>query len=114
MGACLDLQESMATPVQSSAPPNSCLRSPLSENDPNEMKKTLRNPRRPHRQDRSPYPKGWNRRRVQKLIDYYDHQTDQQAIVEAEAAYADTKSTMMQIPNELVPKVQKLLGKRAG
>ena len=60
------------------------------------------------------YPNRWNRQRVQKVIDYYDRQTDEEAIAEAESAYGDKSSTMMQIPNELVPKVQKLISKRAG
>jgi hypothetical protein len=49
--------------------------------------------------DPSPYPKGWNRQRVQKVIDYYDDQSDDEAIAEAEAAYNDNR---------------KLLARRAG
>ena len=60
------------------------------------------------------YPKGLNRKKVQQLIDYYENQSDAEAIAEAEAAYRDPKSAMMQIPLELVPKVRKLLAKRAG
>jgi hypothetical protein len=63
--------------------------------------------------DPSPYPRGWNRRRVQALIDYYEKQTDAQAIAEAEAAYASTTTTMIQVPVKLVPSVQRLLA-RAG
>ena len=66
------------------------------------------------RRDPSPYPKGWNRRRVEALIDHYENQSDDEAIAEVEAAYADGGSAMIQVPLELVPKVQKLLAKRAG
>jgi hypothetical protein len=65
------------------------------------------------KRDPSPYPKGWNRKRVQALLDYYENQTDDQAIAEAEAAYNAVNSTMMEIPLALVPKVQRLLS-RAG
>jgi hypothetical protein len=70
-------------------------------------------PARPGK-DPSPYPKGWNRKRVQALIDYYDKQSDDEAVAEAEAAYKKITTTMMPIPVELVPKVQKLIAKRAG
>jgi len=66
------------------------------------------------RRDPSPYPKGWNRQRVQAVIDYYENQTDDEAIAEAEAQYNAIDSTMMQIPRALVPAVQRLLAKRAG
>jgi len=68
--------------------------------------KTERDPNR--------YPKGLNRKKVQALINYYEKQTDEEAIAEAEAAYRGPKTTMMQIPNELVPQVRKLISKRAG
>ncbi|MBC7784964.1 MAG: hypothetical protein H7144_14090 [Burkholderiales bacterium] len=61
--------------------------------------------------DRSPYPQGWDRKRVQKLIDHYENQTDDQAIAEAEAAYNATVSTMMQIPVALVSKVGRMIAK---
>ena len=79
------------------------------------MKKTTQRARRPSRRaDPNVYPKGWDRQRVESVIDYYDKQTDDEAIVEAEAAYDSKTTTMMQVPNELVPKVQKLIAKRAG
>jgi len=64
--------------------------------------------------DPSPYPTGWNRKRVQALIDHYENQSDDEAIAEANAAYDAIKTTMIQIPVELVPQVQKLISKRAG
>jgi nanoRNase/pAp phosphatase (c-di-AMP/oligoRNAs hydrolase) len=60
------------------------------------------------------YPKGWNRQRVQAVIDHYENQTEDQAIAEDEAAYNDATATMMAVPIELVPKAQKLIAKRAG
>lgn len=78
------------------------------------MKKSVPNrPKRKLRTDQSPYPKGWNRKRVEAVIEYYENQTDDEAIAEAEAAYSAVTTTMMQIPIELVPRVQKLIAKRA-
>ena len=66
------------------------------------------------KRDPNHYPKGLNRKKVQDLINYYENQTDEEAIEEAEAAYSNPAFTMMAIPVELVPKVQKLISKRAG
>jgi len=78
------------------------------------MKKTRRKvTMRTPKTDSSPYPPGWNRSRADALIDYYEHQTDDEAIAEAEAAYNAVKTTMMQVPVELVPRIQKLIAKRA-
>lgn len=32
----------------------------------------------------SEYPEGWDKEKVQEIIDYYDNQTDEEAIAEAE------------------------------
>jgi len=66
-------------------------------------------PRDPNR-----YPRGLNRKKVQAIVDYYENQTDEEAIAEAEAAYRNPHTAMMQIPIRLVPQVRKLLAKRAG
>lgn len=71
-------------------------------------------PKTARKKDPNRYPKGWNRRRVERVIAHYENQTDEEAIAEDEAAYNDPSSTMMQVPNELVPRVQKLISKRAG
>jgi hypothetical protein len=74
------------------------------------MKKSKTSRRDPNR-----YPKGWNRKRVQKLVAHYENQTDEQAIAEDEAAYHSNKITMMAVPIELVPAVERLIArKRAG
>ena len=79
------------------------------------MKKTKSGSRTKRaRRDPSPYPKGWNRKRVQAVIDYYENQTDDEAIAEAEAAYHKHNVAMMEVPLELVPVVRRLLAKKAG
>jgi hypothetical protein len=64
--------------------------------------------------DPNRYPKGWDAKSIKTLIDHYENQSDEEAVAEHEAAYRSTLVTMMAIPVELVPKVQKLLAKRAG
>jgi len=66
------------------------------------------------RKDHNQYPKGWNRKRVEAIIDSYENQTEDEAVAEDEAAFHSTAVTMMAVPVELVPKVQKLIAKRAG
>lgn len=54
-------------------------------------------------------PDGWTESRVRDIIDYYDSQTDEEAIAEAEAAYEDEGYSVMLVPCDLVPQVQALL-----
>lgn len=75
-------------------------------------KKSVGSKRR--RKDPNRYPKGWDARSIRALADHYDNQSDEDAAAEDDAAYRSTLVTMMAIPVELVPKVQKLLTKRAG
>ena len=63
--------------------------------------------------DRNRYPPGWDRDRVQRLIDDYESQTGEEAAAEDEAAFEKMTHTMMEIPNELVPAVRALLAKHA-
>jgi hypothetical protein len=77
-------------------------------------KKSIKSKFSQKRKDPSPYPRGWNRKRVESVIDLYDNQSDDEAIAEAEAAYKSNSITMMPVPKSLVPKVQKLIAKRAG
>ena len=66
------------------------------------------------RKDGHRYPKGWDARSIKALAAHYDNQSEDDAVAEHEAAYRSTLVTMMAIPVDLVPKVQKLLAKRAG
>jgi len=59
------------------------------------------------------FPPGWDEQRVQKILQHYESQSEEEALAEDEAAYEDPKQTLMEIPNELVPAVRELLAKRA-
>ena len=58
------------------------------------------------------FPKGWNEERVHKLLDYYEGQSEEEAIAEDEAAYDSVTHTAMEIPVDLVPEVRQLIAKR--
>lgn len=58
------------------------------------------------------YPPGWDEKRVRKVLEHYERQSDEDAVAEDERGYMDTKTTLMYVPVELVPAVRKLLAKR--
>ena len=60
------------------------------------------------------FPPGWNQERVQELIDYYESQTEEEAVAEDEGAFADSTQTIMAIPDELVPAVEALILENGG
>lgn len=62
--------------------------------------------------DPNQYPKGWNRRRVQAVLEHYENQTDEEAAAEDEAAWRDSDYAMIQVPIGLVAKVQRLIAKQ--
>ncbi len=59
------------------------------------------------------FPSGWDEARVRRVLDYYEHQSDEAAAVEDDALFSNPKHTFMQIPVKLVPAVRRLLNKKA-
>ena len=55
------------------------------------------------------FPPGWDAERVQSVIDYYENQTEDEAVAEDEAGLQYESVTLMEIPTELVPIVGKPL-----
>jgi hypothetical protein len=55
------------------------------------------------------FPPGWDEARVRDVIDYYENQTEDEAVAEDEAAFAD--STMIAVPPPLVPDVPELIAR---
>ena len=53
----------------------------------------------------SHFPPGWDEERVRSVLEYYESQTEDEAVAEDEAAYEDPTHAMMAIPKELVPTV---------
>ena len=57
------------------------------------------------------FPPGWNEERVQSVIAYYDQQTEEEAVAEAEEALKDESCVLVEVPIELVPTVRELIAK---
>ena len=62
---------------------------------------------------RNEFPPGWDEERVQSVIAYYDQQTEDEAVAEAEEALQNESSMLIEVPIELVPAVRELIAKHA-
>ena len=60
------------------------------------------------------FPVGLDEERTQKIIAYYEAQTEEEALLEDEAMFEQPKQTVIEIPVELVPTVRALLAKYYG
>jgi len=60
----------------------------------------------------SRFPKGWDEERVKRVLNHYENQAEDEAVAEDEAAWEDASQTFIEVPNELVPTVRKLLAKK--
>ena len=57
------------------------------------------------------FPAGWDESRIQQVLDHYEAQSDDEAVVEDEAAYESTTHTAVEVPIDLVPEVRELVAK---
>ena len=57
------------------------------------------------------FPEGWDEQRVRRVLEHYEHQTEDEAVAEDEAAYEDRTESLVQVPVELVPAVRELIAK---
>ena len=61
------------------------------------------------------YLAGWDEERVRRVLEYYETQSEEEAVAEDEAAYETITHTAMGVPGGLVPAVRELIAKqRAG
>ena len=60
----------------------------------------------------SRFPPGWDAARVNRVLEHYEAQTQEEAVAEDEAAYESTTHTAMEVPVDLVPTVRELIAKR--
>jgi hypothetical protein len=58
------------------------------------------------------YPAGWDEKRIRKLAEHYDNQTEDEQVTEHEAAFKSEGQTVMVVPTELVPEIVKLINKK--
>ncbi|MGQ9629886.1 MAG: hypothetical protein ACUVXI_06150 [bacterium] len=57
------------------------------------------------------FPPGWDEERVQRVLAYYEEQTEEEAVAEDEAAFEDRTQTVMEVPTELVPVIRELIAR---
>jgi len=57
------------------------------------------------------FPEGWDEKRVEGLISHYEAQTEDEAVAEDEAPFAEGQNTMMEIPKKLVSQVRELIAR---
>jgi hypothetical protein len=60
---------------------------------------------------KSQFPPGWDHARVKRVLEHYEHQTEEEAVAEDEAAFEAPGQTVMEIPTVLVPAVRELIAK---
>ena len=61
----------------------------------------------------SKFPTGWSEERVRGVLEYYESQTEFEAVAEDEAAYEDSSQTFMEVSKNLVPEVRKLIAEHS-
>ena len=62
----------------------------------------------------NPLPRGWDEKKVRRVLRHYERQTPAQAAAEDERTYRNRKQTLMSVPVKLVAEVRKLIARRAG
>jgi hypothetical protein len=59
----------------------------------------------------SPFPPGWDEARVRRVLEHYEHQSEEQAVAEDEAVAESETDTVMAVPKPLVPAVRELIAR---
>jgi hypothetical protein len=65
------------------------------------------------RKEKDEFPKGWDENRVQKVLAHYENQTEEGATSEDEAAWKDRRTTFIEVPTRLLPRIRELLARTA-
>lgn len=60
----------------------------------------------------SKFPPGWDEERVRRVLAHYEEQTEEEAVAEDEAAFADAGHAVMEVPHDLVSVVRELIARR--
>jgi hypothetical protein len=58
------------------------------------------------------FPRGWDEKRVRRVLAHYEQQSEDEAVAEDEASLGHVAPTIMKVPKELVPAVRVLIAKR--
>lgn len=76
----------------------------------------VKQPKQPKRETtiQQRFPPGWDEARVQKVLEHYENQTEDEAVAEDEAAYQAEGQTVMIVPTDLVPAIRRMIARRRG
>ncbi|MEK6703984.1 MAG: hypothetical protein AABZ53_17130 [Planctomycetota bacterium] len=58
------------------------------------------------KKDTNKYPKGLDAKKVRAILDYHENQTEDEAIAEAEAAWENSRTSLVRVPIELAAEVR--------
>ena len=58
-------------------------------------------------------PPDWNQDRVDRVLQHYESQSEEDAVAEDEEALAESGQTFMEVPSALVPKIRELIAKHS-
>ena len=58
------------------------------------------------------FPPGWDEKRVLRVLEHYDSQTDEEALAEDEERLDSSSHVVMEIPADLVAEIRELIAKR--
>jgi len=59
----------------------------------------------------SKFPSGWDEERIHRVLSHYEQQTEEDALVEDEAAFEQEEQTFIAVPNQLLPKIRELIAR---
>lgn len=54
---------------------------------------------------RTRFPAGWDEARVQRVLEHYERQNEDDTVAEDEAAFRSRTQTVMAVPKRLVPAI---------
>jgi len=60
------------------------------------------------------FPPGWDEKRVRRVLEYYEQQTQEEAVAEDEAPFLNGTGSVMEVPYKLVPTIRELIAKHQG
>ncbi|MBI1765942.1 MAG: hypothetical protein HYR56_31440 [Acidobacteria bacterium] len=60
----------------------------------------------------SKFPIGWDEEKVRGVLDYYEAQTEDEAVAEDEVSFENPSPTLMEVPVELVSVIREMIAKR--
>ena len=60
---------------------------------------------------KNPFPPGWDEARTRRVIDYYEAQSEEEALAEDEAVFSGEHHTLMEVPAGLMPTIRELIAR---